>query len=248
MSWPIFCLGLLIGGAGAFSANELNDDDIHLLLQNGPLGTHPNPAKYAYLFNHEESYYRLHSYLLSPRMTISPKYRQDWPDIDKFDKALQQGIAQSNMCYSIATNFPNWFSVKNFNIECLVITTEFEKVSYYGFKQKVTESPAKLTLVNTKAGVDVYLHCPEFTQIKQKRLITKVRLKLQIHAQPNNVVKESEEQKLTAQAAPTAYDIANNNIWVFPAPAMGYSLSLQNKDLTADFSQDKQPYWYEFEV
>ncbi|RJG37255.1 hypothetical protein D1Z90_19910 [Motilimonas pumila] len=96
-----------------------------------------------------------------------------------------------NICLSIATNFPNWFSVSNFQVACQVITTKVDKTSYYAAKISTEKKHVPVTLVRSQTGVDVYLHKPDFKQVKETMFTSSVKLKLQIHAKPNNTIKNN---------------------------------------------------------
>ena len=237
MAVPVFWAFFAIGAVAAGLAAWLDDDDIELLLENGPLGREPNKQRYEYLYQSQEAFYRFISYLITPKFSIaelSDSERAQWQQLTAF--AIPSHF---NKKVLVQLPFPKWFDMSSYRVDVRLTRKEqsysHREGLYYGGTPKEVKSVEPIYRL-TEQGIEIALSLPSPSIDKagmfnsSKRIVHALQIKLQLLAKTARNKEQAQEQT-----------------WVFPAPGVGDHVGFTAKDATPDFSEEEQVFWYDQE-
>ncbi|WP_298775413.1 hypothetical protein [uncultured Shewanella sp.] len=233
---PVFWVFLVLGGIAAGIAAWLDDDDIELLLINGPLGLEPNKARYGYLHQPNEAYYRLVSYLTQPQLTFSQlsdnELRHLTPLIQQHvptNSAIADAGNVVNRKVSVTTQFPSWFRLNDFRVKVRLIKDIYhyrQKDSYFYKADQTEEASFDPYYQQTPQGLDIFVQKPNIITQDPSRFSGPKMFKYRLQLKLQLIARKSEQQA-----------------WVFPAPPIGTDGEFTLADRVVDFEQADQDFW-----
>lgn len=234
MAIPVFWALLALGAVAAVLASVFDDDNIDLLLVNGPLGGETENPDYAYLQQPQQAFYRLISYLMKPEITLADVNNDALGGLNQALARLTS--ATINKRVTVTLNFPNWFDMSSYR--CSVkVTKKQQRYSerngtFYGGEHKIVEID-KPIYQQTDLGLDIWLNVPSTNMDKGGVFSSPSRTEYTLQIKLQLLAKKSASK-----------DVVSTQQWIFPAPNVEDNLGFKPNDATPDFDDDNQTFWY----